>query len=441
MIAPKGLVPRDPQVGDDPHSRRRAGNQLGVELDVLLLTGGLLAVAVATLSSSLRRYPVSEPLLGLLAGIALGPAVLGVLDVAPLTDDTAWAHTATRLLLAVSVMSVALRYPFRAARSRWEPVALLLAVGMPAMAVITAGLSAWILGVGLGTALLLGAALSPTDPVLASNVVTGAPAEESLPARDRQVLSLESGANDGLAMPLVLLAVGIAGTAGVGGTLLESAWQVAGAVLVGALLGWLGGQSIRAGEDRGATEPGPLALFTAVLAFAVLGLSGLVHVDGVLAVFVAGLAFNLTASDSDRTTDVPIDEAVNRFLVLPLFIALGAALPWAAWGDLGWSGVLLAVAVLLLRRLPVLLLLARPLRLRTPDAVWFGWFGPIGVSALFYLSLEAERLGLDPTVLAAGTLVVAASTVVHGVTAAPGRLLYQRATADEGTPESAPAAR
>ncbi|MCV2488181.1 cation:proton antiporter [Geodermatophilus sp. YIM 151500] len=403
-------------------------------IDVLLLTGGLLAVAVAALSERLRRLPVSEPLLGLLAGVVLGPAVSGVLDVAPLTEDAHWAHTTTRLLLAVSVMSVALRYPLRTARTRLRPVALLLAVAMPAMALVTAGLSAGLLGVGVGTALLLGAALSPTDPVLASNVVTGRPAEEDLPGRDRQLLSLESGANDGLALPLVLLAVAVAGATSVPQALLESLWQVAGAAVVGAGLGWLGGRALRAGEAHGATDPGPLALFTAVLAFAVLGLSGLLHVDGILAVFVGGLAFNLAASGHERTSDVPIDEAVNRFLVLPLFVGIGAALPWSAWGDLGWRGVALAAAVLLLRRLPVALLLARLLRLRFPDAVWVGWFGPIGVSALFYLALEAERLGLDPAVLAAGTLVVAASTVVHGVTASPGRVLFRRATRS-GDPE------
>ncbi|WP_040340132.1 cation:proton antiporter [Candidatus Blastococcus massiliensis] len=395
--------------------------------DVLLLTGGLLAIGVAALSTRLRRLPVSEPLVGLLVGIAIGPAVLDLLPVAPMTEDQTWLHTATRLLLAISVMSVALRYPFGDARSRLRPVLLLVAVAMPAMAVVTAGLSAAFLGLGLGAAALLGAALCPTDPVLASNVVTGGPAEEDLPARDRQLLSLESGANDGLALPLVLLAVALAGPLSGGEALLESLWQVAGAVVVGAALGWLGGRALRAGEEHGSTDHGPLALFTVVLAFAVLGLSGIIKVDGVLAVFVCGLAFNLVASGPERTTDAPIDEAINRFLVIPLFIAVGAALPWSAWADLGWQGPALAVAVLLFRRLPVLLLVRRPLRLGLPDAVHLGWFGPIGVSALFYLSMEAERLGADPTVLAAGTLVVAASTVVHGVTAAPGRVLYRRA--------------
>ena len=397
-------------------------------IDIVLVTSGVLGLAVAAASARLRRWPVSEPVLGLLIGILLGPHVFGVLELAPFTEDHTWMHTATRLLLAISVMSVALRYPLGDARSRLRPVLLLLAVVMPVMALVTAGLAALTLGVGVGAALLIGAALSPTDPVLASSVVTGKPAEEDLPARDRQILSLESGANDGLALPLVLLALAIAGADSIGAGLAESLWQVAGAVLLGVPAGWLGARALRAGEEHGSADPAPRLLFTVVLAFAVLGAAGLVHVDGILAVFVAGLAFNLVSTGSDRTDDAPIDEAVNRFLVLPLFVAIGVVLPWSAWADLGWRGPALVVGVLLLRRLPVIWLLRRPLRLGRPDAAFAGWFGPIGVSALFYLSLEAERLAVEPVVLAAGSLVVAASTVVHGVTSSPGRVLYRRAT-------------
>ncbi|MGY1665768.1 cation:proton antiporter domain-containing protein [Geodermatophilus sp. SYSU D00696] len=397
--------------------------------DVVLLAAGALGLAVAALSGRLRRWPVSEPVLALVLGVVLGPAVLGIVDAPPLTEDTTWLHTATRLLLAISVMAVALRYPVRNARANLRPVLLLLAVAMPVMAVVTAGLAAAVLGVGLGTAALIGAALCPTDPVLASSVVTGGPAEQDLPARDRQVLSLESGANDGLALPVVLIAVAVAGAGGVGAALAESLWQVAGAVVLGVLLGWLGARALRAGEEHGSTDAGPRLLFTAVLAYAVLGAAGLLHVDGILAVFVAGLAFNAVATGPDRTDDVPIDEAVNRFLVLPLFVAFGVVLPWSAWADLGWRGPVLVLGVLLLRRLPVVWLLRRTLGLRRADAVFLGWFGPIGVSALFYLALEAERLAVDPVVLAVGGLVVASSTVVHGVTSAPGRVLYRRARA------------
>ncbi|MGX5654576.1 cation:proton antiporter domain-containing protein [Geodermatophilus nigrescens] len=398
-----------------------------MRVDVVLLAGGLLAVLVAALSDRLRRLPLSEPLLGLAVGVVLGPAVTGVVDLPPLTEDSAWLHTACRLLLALSVVAVALRYPLRDVRSSVRPVTLLLLVAMPAMALVTAGLSALVLGAGLGAALLLGAALSPTDPVLASSVVTGRPAESDLPARDRQVLSLESGANDGLALPLVLVALAVAGPLGAGAAAVEAVWQVVGAVVAGGAAGWAGGRALQAGERHGQTSAGAVALYTAVLAFAVLGLSGLVHVDGVLAVFVAGLTFAGAVGATERRADVPVDEAVTRFLVLPLFVGLGAVLPWAAWTELGWRGPVLAGAVLLLRRLPVVLLLRRPLGLRRPDAAYLGWFGPVGVSAVFYLTLEAERLAVDPVVLAAGSLVVAASTLVHGMTAAPGRVLYRRA--------------
>jgi sodium/hydrogen antiporter len=402
---------------------------LGVTVDVLLACAGVLAIGVAALSGRLRRLPLSEPVLGLLAGVLLGPAVLGVLQVPSPMEDPGWLHEAARILLAISVMSVALRYPIRDVRLRWRPVLLLLAVVMPVMAVLTAGVAGATLGVGLGSAALLGAALCPTDPVLASNVVTGKPAERDLPARDRQLLSLESGANDGLALPLVLLAVVIAGPVTVGTAVTESLWQVSGAVVIGIAVGWLGGRALRAGEQHGAAEPGPRVFFTAVLALAVLGVAALARTDGVLAVFVGGLAFNAVVTGRERGAELPIDEAVNRFLLLPLFVAFGAALPWQAWAELGWRGPLLVAGVLVLRRLPVLLVFRRPLALSWGDALYLGWFGPIGVSALFYLTLEAERLGVNPVVLAAGTLVVAASTVVHGMTATPGRILYQRTNA------------
>lgn len=407
-------------------------------LDVMLAAVGALGLVIAAISARMRRLPLSEPLLALVTGVLLGPAVLDLLRLEPITGDHVTFHDGARILLAVSVMGVALRYPFSDARRRLGPVMLLLLVAMPLMAVVSAGLAFAILGLSLSAALLLGTALSPTDPVLASSVVTGRPAEEDLPVRDRQILSLESGSNDGLALPLVLVAIAVAGPMTGVETLAETARQVLGAVALGAVIGWLAGRAIRYGEEHGATSHGPMLLFTLVLAFAVLGVSGVLHVDGILAVFVAGLAFNLVSTGAERTAELEIDEAVNRFAVIPLFLMLGAALPWAEWGRLGWAGVGLAVAVLLLRRLPILLLLKRPLRLGWADVAYVGWFGPVGVSAIFYLTLEAEHLGVSPTVLAAGTLVVVASTVAHGLTGAPGRVLYKRVTSGRSSePEHA----
>lgn len=400
-------------------------------LDVVLTAVGVLGVAVAALSIRIRRLPLSEPLIGLVVGAALGHQVSGLLPLPTLLDDHALMHEAARVLLAISVMSVALRYPIGQARRQLRPVVILLLVAMPAMALASAGLAWAMLGIPVAAAALIGAAVCPTDPVLASSVVTGGPAEEDLPARDRQLLSLESGSNDGLALPFVLAAIALAGPMTGSAAALESLWQVLAAVILGTAAGWLAAHALRSGEKHGDVDNAPAILFTLVLALGVLGAAGLMKSDGILAVFVAGLVYNHGSAADDRANAVSIDEAVNRFAVLPVFLLFGALLPWEEWADLGWRGPALAVAVLLLRRLPFLLMLIPVLRLRLPDALYLGWFGPVGVSALFYLTLEAERYGVDPVVLSAGALVVAVSTVAHGLSGAPGRVLYRRVTQSE----------
>lgn len=397
-------------------------------LDVFLVVVGVLGIAVAGLSEHIQRLPLSEPLLGLIAGVLTGPALLGWIDLPTFVEDPAAIGEASRALLAVSVMAVALRFPLGQVRSVARPVALLILVGLPAMALLTAGVTTAVLGVGIVAALLVGAATCPTDPVLASSTVTGAPAERTLPAYDRRVLSIESGANDGLALPLVLLAVAASGAVTAGAAALESVVQVLGAVALGIVTGYLGGRALKRGRAYGASAPRPRLLFTILLALAVLGLSGVVGVDGVLAVFVAGLAFNGAATGRDRSDSGQLDETINRFVVLPLFVVLGVTLPWQEWRSLDWRAPVLVLAVLLLRRLPVLLSLKRPLHLGLRDAVYLGWFGPIGVSALLYLALEADRIGIEPDVLAAGSLLVAGSTVVHGLTSSLGLALYHRAS-------------
>ncbi|WP_413766839.1 cation:proton antiporter [Rhodococcus pyridinivorans] len=403
-----------------------------MHIDVVLAVVGALGVVVAAISSTMRRLPLSEPLLGLLAGVLLGPQLLDALPIAPVTVEHGLFHELARILLAVSVMAVALRYPIAAVRRHRRALAVLLLIVMPAMAAISAGLGWAMAGLPLAAALLFGTAICPTDPVLASSVVTGDLAERDLPARDRQLLSLESAANDGLALPLVVAAIAVAGPLSAGAAVTESLWQVLGALVAGALLGAVGGAALRLGDKHGATAHGPALLFTVVLALGILGVAGLLQVDGVLAVFVGGLAFNAVGTGAERTSEVEIDEAVNRFAVLPLFFLLGAALPWQQWAELGWKAPALVVAVLLLRRIPVVLLLRRLLHLPLRDAVYLGWFGPVGVSALFYLTMEAERLGVDDAVLGAGTLVLTASTVAFGLTGAAGRKLYIRAGAGQG---------
>ncbi|MQA35355.1 cation:proton antiporter domain-containing protein [Modestobacter roseus] len=387
---------------------------------------GSLAVVLAALSSKMRDLPVSEPLLAMVLGVVVGPQVLGWIEIADASRSTLVEETA-RVLLAVSLIGVALRYPVRRLRPIITPTTLLVTAGMAGMALLSAGVAWLVLGVPVALAALIGACITPTDPVLASSVVTGEPAEEHLPARTRQLLSAESGTNDGLALPLVLLGIALVLGESLGHAALDGLYQVVVAVVIGAVVGLLAGRAVSFAQSRDDVSEGASLVFTLVLAVAVLGIARLANADGILAVFVAGLAYNFVVSQDDVGPQNTIDEGVNRYLVLPLFLLLGILLPWSAWGDLGWGVVVFPIAVLLLRRPPVLLALMRPLGLELRDAVFLGWFGPVGVSALFYLSFSEEEGVTDPRLWAAGTLVVAASTLAHGVTSAPGRRRYRRA--------------
>lgn len=401
-------------------------------LPLALTFTGVAGVVLALVSTLIqRRLPLSEPLVALVLGVLAGPAVLGLLEVGADLRDTILLEL-SRVLLAFSVMAAALRFPMATVRPLLRPVLLLLGVAMPLAALLT-GFAALVLGVPLGLALLVGACLAPTDPVLAASVVTGEPARRSLPRRMRAMLTIESGANDGLGVVLVGLAVTAAVPAeSVLGAAGQVSWQSLGGIALGGALGWAAGRAFTAALTHHELGEGPQLVYTLLLALAVLGVAGLVQVGGVLAVFVAGLAYNAQVPSSPRTHQIAVDEGINRYAVLPLFALLGVVLPWAAWADLGWAAAVFVLAVLTLRRPGVILLLARALGLRVREAVFVGWFGPMGVSALFYLAEARHHGALDPRLFAAVTLAVAVSVVAFGMSAVPGRRLYARSTGGAG---------
>jgi sodium/hydrogen antiporter len=363
--------------------------------------------------------------LGLLTGIVLGPRAIDVLSL-PAGEEVRILGVAAELLLAVGLMAVALRYPVSTVRAETKAVGLLVLVVLPVMAGVVAAGAAWSLQLPLGIAIVLGAALSPTDPVLASGIATGELAEQDISQRDRVVLSVESGMNDGLAMPLLTVALAWTLQRSITAEIGVTAYETAAAIAVGAATGAMAGWALRRAEEHREIVGSVRALYTLVLAALVLGLASLLHANGLLAVLVAGFLHNHVVTGGDREIEVEIDEAMNQFLVIPVFILLGVALPWGDWAELGWGGAVLVAVALLLRRMPIVLLLRRPLRLDGVSAAWLGWFGPIGVAAVYYLSHAQQQGATEPALWAAGTLVIAASTVVHGLTASPLRVAYRR---------------
>jgi sodium/hydrogen antiporter len=205
----------------------------------------------------------------------------------------------------------------------------------------------------------------------------------------------------------------------------EGLWSVALGLVVGALVGIVAGEVFRRLDDAHDVEHSAFFVFTLVLPLLVLGLVNQLHGDGILAVFAAGLTYNRQVGSSIYDKEREVEEGVNRVLLLPLFMLFGIVLPWTSWRTIGWVPLAtFAVAVLVLRRIPVVLALKRLLGLGWAGTVVYGWFGTMGAAGLFFATLAYEEHAGAGVVWPAVAFVVACSTIVHGVTAAPVRALY-----------------
>ncbi|WP_347330443.1 cation:proton antiporter [Marinimicrobium locisalis] len=399
------------------------------ELNVILLVIAGSALLLGLVSKFLKRVGLPDAVTLLLLGVALGPVGLGWLNPESWGKPMMILEQVARLALAIGLMDIALRLPKNYVFSHWRGLALVLGVGMPFMWLSSSALVGGLLGLSAGTALLIGAVVTPTDPVVASAMVSGPVAEKTLPTHLRRIILAESGANDGLAYMFVLgaaflitLPSGESLTAHVLGMIVG---DVMFALLLGGVIGYLAGFALRKAECKDLMDLHSVLMFSTALALSTLALVKLLGSDGILAVFVAGLAFDQQVGVYERREEEHVIGGFDRFFTGPIFILVGLMLPWSEWAALGWSGVGLAVGVLLLRRLPLLLLLrgtSRELPSRL-DGAFSGWFGPIGVAAVYYAALAHHKTHL-PDVWPVVSLLVVASVFVHGLTAVPFSHLY-----------------
>lgn len=401
------------------------------ELNLVLAAVGGIVLLVGLISDRLKHsYWLSTPILALLFGILLSTNGLGILH------PESWGLTQERLLeetarftLAIGLMGVALRLPKGYVQHHWRSLTVVLGVVMPLMWLISSGLIAFVLGVPWLQALLLGAIITPTDPVVATSIVTGSLADRNIPSRMRHFLSAESGANDGLAYPIVMLPILLltrSQLAALGEWSIQTVlWEVGAAVVFGILVGYSLGRLLVWAENTGSIERQSFLAYTIALTLLVLGAAKLIDSDAILSVFVAGLAFSETIRGQERSQEENVQEAINRFFSVPIFVLLGLLIPWQQWWAMGWKGILLVILILLFRRLPAVWVTQswlKPLRNQW-EVLFAGWFGPIGVAAIYYANLATRQTGLQ-NIWAVTSLLICASILAHGLTATPGSQLY-----------------
>ena len=380
-------------------------------------------VLFALFSKRLQSTIITPPLVFTAFGLVVGSAVLGWAD---LDFGDGLVHGLAEITLILVLFSDAARIDLRQLRRDHDLPIRMLLIGMPLT--IGAGMAVALvlpLGLSLWEAALLAAVLAPTDAALGQPVVSS----PLVPARIRQALNIESGLNDGIALPMVLFFAALAGAAhaGEGGQnwILFGTQQVTLGPLAGIVVGGVGAFVL----DRAASKNwiGESFEGAAILGIALLAFSGaeIIGGNGFIAAFVAGLVFG--NSVRHRCAFVfEFVEAEGQLLVLIVFLIFGATILPQAIGRIDWVVVLYAVLSLtIVRALPVAIALIGS-GVRVPSVAFLAWFGPRGLASILFALFVLEEVATPAAeqILVVTIVTVALSIFAHGLTAAPAARWY-----------------
>jgi NhaP-type Na+/H+ or K+/H+ antiporter len=413
--------------------------------DLLFALFGVGALLAGILPRVLERRPLSMPIVFLALGMLVFALPLGLPDADPLAHPELTQHL-TEVCVIVALMGAGLKIDRPLTGRRWTSTWRLLAVAMPVTIGAVALLGWWWAGLVPAAALLLGASLAPTDPVLAADVQVGEPTdEEDSEDEVRFALTSEAGLNDGLAFPFVYAAIAMA-TAAVTHESWLGEWAlvdvlykgvvgVVGGLIVGKLLGKLFFQAPNRKLRLAHHAEGFLALAATFLAYGLVEVAG---GYGFLAVFIAARGIR-SAQRSHDYHQVLHDfaEQIERLLTVLLLLLLGGAIVGGLLGPLTWPAALTGLALILLIRPLSGFLSLRGAPGRTSEHWVIAAFGIRGIGSFYYLAYAMSHADFPDVdvVWATVAFVVLVSVVLHGVAVTPVMRLLDRSNERSRTPE------
>ncbi|WP_433361805.1 cation:proton antiporter [Actinoplanes sp. CA-142083] len=363
----------------------------------------LLAVLVSALA---KRTILSTAVLFLAAGILLGAGTTGVLGV---RSDSPIVGTLAELALFAVLFTDGMRVGWADLRSAWRLPGRALGWGLPLTLAVTAVAAHYVAGLGWAESLLIGAILAPTDPVFASALV----GNDKVPARLRHLLNVESGVNDGLALPFVIVFLAVA--AGADDLHLgELALEVSGGLAIGVLIPVAAILLERTRFFAASVAYEPLNGFA--IGLLVLAVGEVTHANLFLAAFAAGITV-ATFGPRQRATFEHFGENIAELLKLAALLVFGALISPGFLAEISWQGWVFAILAIFVAR-PVALWLSflrSGLDLKEQAAAM--WFGPKGFASVVYalLVLESGITAAD-TIFHLVALTIVLSIVLHSST-------------------------
>ncbi|CAO3590794.1 unnamed protein product [Absidia cylindrospora] len=404
---------------------------------VYSILGGLIIIyGLCSLFVKERLY-LSEAIVAVTIGIIFGPVCANFINVGDWGgEEVELSRQFARLAIGIQVMAAGVYLPKAYLRTELRSMMVMLIPVMIFMWLVS-GLCVWAMvpGVNYLESLVIAACFTPTDPILANSIVQGKFAEKRVPVNVRNLILAESGANDGLGFPFLYLAIYLlqmpVGSAIGKWAYYIMAYDILLSVVIGFIVGYVARKLLRFAEERKLIDKESFLVFAVALSLFIMGTVSLIGSDDLLACFIAGNSF--TWDDWFRLethNKSQISEVLDLLLNLSIFVYIGATMPWADFQNIDlqltvWRLVVLAILVLLLRRLPIVVALYKIVpAIRTwREALFCGFFGPIGVGALYYYTEAIMNFEVDgPQAHARAVLppiiyfMILSSVIVHGIT-------------------------
>jgi sodium/hydrogen antiporter len=393
--------------------------------DILLLLSGLGLLLITLGRKLFERLNLNTTYVYLTVGLLAGPLLL---DMAP--EDALEAVPVLKRLAEAAVIISLIVLGIRIGRpiswSGWQSTVRLILIVMPATVAAVAAAGVWLLGLAFGPAVLLGAILAPTDPILAGPLEEESSADE---AEERFGLSSEAGLNDGFAFPFVYLGLYLTlepdeWRSWIGDWLLmDLLYAVALALPLGWVIGRICGRSYLKLMQKDEVSHKRRLFVPLALLLSAYGLVEMLGAYGFLAAFSSGLAFRRALAEADILDSfASFTESVDELTKAAVLLMVGALLPWAAMMALGWPLLGFALFLIVVIRPVVTLAATVGGGFERLHRVYWAWFGIRGIGSIYYLSYALDNGVEEPAAsslfaITVGTVLV--SVLLHGLSVRP----------------------
>jgi len=376
-----------------------------------MILGGFTSLFMLCSLFVKERLYIGEATVATICGIIFGPHAANLLDPGTWGNTDQITLEFSRIVLVVQCFAIGVELPKSYMERHWRSVVFLLIPVMTFGWLVTSLFIWWMIEpLNWLESLCCAACVTATDPVLASSVVGKGKFAKRVPKHLRDLLSAESGCNDGMAFPFIYLALYLiryrpdASKVAFHWICFTILYECIWGAVYGFLVGYVGRHAIKWAESKALIDRESFLVFYFVLALFCAGSGSLLGLDDLLVGFAAGVGFSNDGWFTQKTEESHVSNVIDLLLNLAYFVYLGAIIPWGLYnapelGTTPWRLAVIAIFVILFRRMPIMMAL-KPI---IPDvktwreALFAGHFGPIGVGAIFVAILARAELETEST--------------------------------------------